>query len=124
MLKRSEFLAGFGASLFVLSQGAAAQPMPGGVLRVGIKLSPTSMDPQFRLAGEQNLLRGCHARLIGMTPDGKPTPGIAQSWRAVGDGRAPLPRRMSPFPSGAFRAWKAQPAAIKFLCVPSRISKS
>lgn len=88
MLKRSEFLAGFGASLFVLSQGATAQPMPGGALRVGIKLSPTSMDPQFRLAGEQNILRGCHARLIGMTPDGKPTPGIAQSWRAVGDGRA------------------------------------
>ena len=88
MLKRSEFLAGFGASLFVLTQGATAQPMPGGVLRVGVKLSPTSMDPQFRLAGEQNLLRGCHARLIGMTPDGKPTPAIAQSWRAVGDGRA------------------------------------
>ena len=36
MLKRSEFLAGFGASLFVLSQGATAQPMPGGVLRVGL----------------------------------------------------------------------------------------
>ncbi len=88
MLKRSEFLAGFGTSLLMLSQGAGAQPMPGGVLRVGLKLSPTSMDPQFRLAGEQNLLRGCHARLISMTPDGKPTPGIAQSWRPVGDGRA------------------------------------
>jgi peptide/nickel transport system substrate-binding protein len=57
-------------------------------LRAGIKLSPTSMDPHFRLSGEQNLLRALHARLVGMTPDGKPEPGVAESWRPVGDGKA------------------------------------
>ena len=58
------------------------------MLRAGLKLSPTSMDPQFRLSGEQNLLRAIHARLVGMTPDGKPEPGVAASWRPVRDGRA------------------------------------
>jgi peptide/nickel transport system substrate-binding protein len=68
-------------------QAARAQSDAGAMLRAGIKLSPTSMDPHFRLAGEQNLLRALHARLVGMSPDGLPEPGVAESWRPVGDGR-------------------------------------
>jgi peptide/nickel transport system substrate-binding protein len=71
------------AGLPRLARGQEAAP-----LRAAIKLSPTSMDPHFRLSGEQNLLRALHARLVGMTPDGKPEPGIAESWRPVGDGKA------------------------------------
>jgi peptide/nickel transport system substrate-binding protein len=50
-------------------------------LRAGLKLSPTSMDPHFRLSGEQAILRALHTRFIDMTPAGKPTPGIAAAWQ-------------------------------------------
>lgn len=91
-MKRSEFLAGMaamavGAGTAAMAQGSA-QAGAGGVLRVGIKLSPTSMDPHFRLSGEQGLLRAFHARLVGMSPQGKPEPGVAESWRPVQDGAA------------------------------------
>jgi peptide/nickel transport system substrate-binding protein len=84
-MKRSEFLK---ASAGLLALPAVARAQPADTLRAGLKLSPTSMDPHFRLSGEQNILRALHARLVGMTPDGKPEPGIAQSWRPVQDGRA------------------------------------
>jgi peptide/nickel transport system substrate-binding protein len=89
-MKRSEFLRlSFGGIVLVgLPRIAAAQADATGALRAGLKLSPTSMDPHFRLSGEQNLLRAVHARLVGMTADGKPEPGIAQSWRPVNDGMA------------------------------------
>ncbi|HWT09735.1 MAG TPA: ABC transporter substrate-binding protein [Roseomonas sp.] len=89
-MKRSEFLRLSAAGLMAgaLPRGAVAQADAAGMLRAGLKLSPTSMDPHFRLSGEQNLLRALHARLVGMTPDGKPEPGVAQSWRPVQDGRA------------------------------------
>lgn len=89
-MKRSEFLrlSAVGLMAGALPRGAAAQADATGMLRAGLKLSPTSMDPHFRLSGEQNLLRAIHARLVGMTPDGKPEPGVAQSWRPVQDGRA------------------------------------
>ncbi len=86
-MKRSEFLraAGATAAALALPRIAGAQADS---LRAGLKLSPTSMDPHFRLSGEQNLLRALHARLVGMTPDGKPEPGVAESWRPVNDGKA------------------------------------
>ncbi|MCC7284127.1 MAG: ABC transporter substrate-binding protein [Acetobacteraceae bacterium] len=56
--------------------------------RAGIKLSPTSMDPHFRLSGEQQLLRALHARLVDMTPQGRPAPGIAEHWQLTPDQRA------------------------------------
>ncbi len=87
MLKRSEFLRATGAAAAALALPAAARGQDSS-LRAGLKLSPTSMDPHFRLSGEQNLLRALHARLIGMSADGKPEAGIAESWRPVGDGTA------------------------------------
>lgn len=89
-MKRSEFLRLSATGLLVagLPRPGAAQADGAGMLRAGLKLSPTSMDPHFRLSGEQNLLRAIHARLVGMTPDGKPEPGVAQSWRPVQGGRA------------------------------------
>lgn len=88
-MKRSEFLAALGATATTAALGlpraARAQDQ---TLRAGLKLSPTSMDPHFRLSGEQNILRALHARLVGMTADGKPEPGIAESWRPVNDGKA------------------------------------
>lgn len=86
-MKRSEFLraaaAAAGAATFGLPHVARAQSS---TLRCGLKLSPTSMDPHFRLSGEQTILRSLHARFVGMTPDGKPEPSIAESWRTIGDG--------------------------------------
>lgn len=86
-MKRSEFLrtvaASAGAAAFGLPHVARAQAE---TFRGGLKLSPTSMDPHFRLSGEQSILRALHARFVDMTPDGKPTPGIAESWRTIGDG--------------------------------------
>jgi peptide/nickel transport system substrate-binding protein len=88
-MKRSDFLKAIAASATAATLGlphvARAQADS---FRAGLKLSPTSMDPHFRLSGEQNLLRAVHARLVGMTPDGKPEPGIAESWRPVNAGRA------------------------------------
>ncbi len=90
-MKRSEFLrSAAGAALLAaggLPRPALAQAPSQQALRVGIKLSPTSMDPHFRLSGEQNLLRALHARFVGMSPEGKPEPGIAESWRVIGNGR-------------------------------------
>ncbi|MBR0672539.1 ABC transporter substrate-binding protein [Neoroseomonas soli] len=90
-MKRSEFLAAVAATATTAALGlprpARAQGDPG-MLRAGLKLSPTSMDPHFRLSGEQNILRAVHARLVGMSSDGKPEPGIAESWRPVNDGKA------------------------------------
>ena len=90
-MKRSEFLRALAATTVATAGGlpavARAQSDPATLLRVGIKLSPTSMDPHFRLSGEQGLLRALHARLVGMSPAGKPEPGIAESWSAIGDGR-------------------------------------
>jgi peptide/nickel transport system substrate-binding protein len=90
-MKRSEFLRLSAAGSLMaagLSRPASAQADAAATLRAGLKLSPTSMDPHFRLSGEQALLRAIHARLVGMTPGGKPEPGIAQSWRPVRDGLA------------------------------------
>lgn len=87
-MKRSEFL-----KVIAATAGTAAMGLPsiaraqGETLRGGLKLSPTSLDPHFRLSGEQSILRAMHARFVGMTPDGKPEPGIAESWRTIGDGR-------------------------------------
>jgi len=88
-MKRSTFLRGGVAALAAaaLPRGASAQGDASG-LRLGLKLSPTSMDPHFRLSGEQNLLRALHARLVGMTPDGKPEAGVAESWRPINEGAA------------------------------------
>lgn len=86
-MKRAEFLTGLAATTVLAGgpRGARAQPDTT-TLRAGLKLSPTSMDPHFRLAGEQAILRAMHARLVDMSPDGKPIPGIAESWRTLGDG--------------------------------------
>ncbi len=90
-MKRSEFLktvaAGAAAATLGMPHVARAQGDAASAFRAGIKLTPTSMDPQFRLSGEQNILRALHARLVGMSPEGKPEPGIAESWRPVEDGR-------------------------------------
>jgi peptide/nickel transport system substrate-binding protein len=88
-MKRAEFLKALGATtLSAVGMPAVARAQSdSAALRAGIKLSPTSMDPHFRLSGEQNVLRALHARLVGMSPEGKPEPGIAASWRTVGDGR-------------------------------------
>jgi peptide/nickel transport system substrate-binding protein len=88
-MKRADFLRSIAATTLVAAGGL---PMPAlaqaqAATRVGVKLSPTSMDPHFRLSGEQNILRALHARFVGMTPGGKPEPGIAESWRTIGDGR-------------------------------------
>ncbi|WP_372624313.1 ABC transporter substrate-binding protein [Falsiroseomonas sp.] len=91
-MKRAEFLRTVAATALAAAGGlpraALAQSNTGDTLRAGIKLSPTSMDPHFRLSGEQAILRALHARFVGMTPDGKPEPGIAESWRTVEDGKA------------------------------------
>ncbi|WP_170985232.1 ABC transporter substrate-binding protein [Roseomonas sp. AR75] len=91
-MKRSEFLRSIAAGTLAAAGGlphvARAQSTDADTLRAGIKLSPTSMDPHFRLSGEQNVLRALHARLVGMTPDGKPEPGVADAWQPVEDGRA------------------------------------
>ena len=85
-MKRSAFLRAVAASATTAALGlphlARAQAS---TLRAGIKLSPTSMDPHFRLSGEQSILRALHARFVGMSADGKPEPGIAESWRTIGD---------------------------------------
>jgi peptide/nickel transport system substrate-binding protein len=89
-MRRAEFLKAVAGSAALAARpwsSAGAQPAADGRLRAGIKLSPTSMDPHFRLSGEQAILRALHARFVGMTPDGKPEPGIAESWRTLGDGR-------------------------------------
>lgn len=89
-MKRSEFLKAAAAGGFLAAAGLprTARAQAEGTLRAGLKLSPTSMDPHFRLSGEQNLLRALHARFVGMTADGKPEPGIAERWRPVNDGMA------------------------------------
>ncbi len=89
-MKRSEFLKAAAAGGFLAAAGLprAARAQADGTLRAGLKLSPTSMDPHFRLSGEQSLLRALHARFVGMSADGKPEPGIAERWRPVNDGMA------------------------------------
>ena len=91
-MRRSEFLATVAATAFGgmtgLPRPARAQGGAAGMLRTGIKLSPTSMDPHFRLSGEQNMLLALYARLVGMSAQGKPEAGVAESWRPVNDGLA------------------------------------
>jgi peptide/nickel transport system substrate-binding protein len=91
-MKRSEFLRALAAGGMAAAGGlpgaARAQSSDPDTLRAGVKLSPTSMDPHFRLSGEQNILRALHARLVGMAPEGKPEPGVAESWQPVENGRA------------------------------------
>jgi peptide/nickel transport system substrate-binding protein len=87
-MRRRTIMHGAAATALFAGLPALARGQEASQLRAAIKLSPTSMDPHFRLSGEQNLLRALHARLVGMTPDGKPEPGIAESWRPVGDGKA------------------------------------
>jgi peptide/nickel transport system substrate-binding protein len=77
MITRKQFLAGTAATL-AAPRLAHAQ---GDALRVGLKLSPTSMDPHFRLSGEQAILRAIHTRFVGMSPAGQPIPGIAAGWQ-------------------------------------------
>jgi peptide/nickel transport system substrate-binding protein len=89
MIRRKQFLAGFGAAAAVaVSRAPCARAQAEAALRTGIKLSPTSMDPHFRLSGEQSILRALHARLVDMTSAGKPAPGIAESWRLTENQRA------------------------------------
>jgi peptide/nickel transport system substrate-binding protein len=90
-MNRAEFLRLAGASALVAAGGLPRPSLAqsdADTLRAGIKLSPTSMDPHFRLSGEQNMLRAIHARLVGMTSEGKPEPGVAESWRSVEGGKA------------------------------------
>ena len=55
-------------------------------LIMGIKLAPSSMDPHFRLAGENDTtLQHLSARVVQETPDLKLSPGIALSWRTLDD---------------------------------------
>ena len=53
-MKRSEFLrlSVAGVTMVALPRPGAAQGDASGALRAGLKLSPTSMDPHFRLSGE------------------------------------------------------------------------
>ena len=88
MIRRREALFGAGVASASALAGPYVARAQGETLRAGIKLSPTSMDPHFRLSGEQQLLRALHARLVDMTPDGKPTAGIAEHWRLTQDQRA------------------------------------
>ncbi|MSO76397.1 MAG: ABC transporter substrate-binding protein [Alphaproteobacteria bacterium] len=67
--------------LMVAATGGLAE-----TLVMGIKLAPSSMDPHFRLAGENDTtLQHLYARVIQETPDLKLSPGIALSWRTLDD---------------------------------------
>ncbi len=87
-MRRRSILNGVAATTLAAGLPRLARGQEAAQLRAGIKLSPTSMDPHFRLSGEQNVLRALHARLVGMSSEGKPEPGIAESWRTTQDGKA------------------------------------
>ena len=73
-MKRAEFLRALAATTITAAGGlpavGRAQSGADATLQAGIKLSPTSMDPHFRLAGEQNLLRAPHGRQAARGGDG------------------------------------------------------
>jgi peptide/nickel transport system substrate-binding protein len=67
-----------GIAAMLLAVGAGAE-----TLTLGIKLGPSSMDPHYRFAGENDgTLQQLYARILEEQPDGTIGPGIAESWAA------------------------------------------
>jgi peptide/nickel transport system substrate-binding protein len=63
-----------------LAQGGAAGP----TLTIGTKLDPSSLDPHFFNGTENNnALAHVFERLIGLDPEGRLRPALAESWRST-----------------------------------------
>ena len=57
-------------------------------LRRGNGSEPDSIDPQLaRMEAAMTILRDCYEGLVSMAPDGRPVPGVAESWAVTEDGR-------------------------------------
>ncbi len=85
MLRRRAVAAGLLTAPFATPAGAAA---PGGpaVLRIGIALAPNAADPHFFNGyAEKALALHVFSRLVEQTGDTRLQPGLALSWRPLGD---------------------------------------
>lgn len=57
-------------------------------LRRGNGSEPDSIDPQLaRMEAAMTILRDCYEGLVSLAPDGRPVPGVAESWTVSEDGQ-------------------------------------
>ena len=67
---------------------AALGPRYGGQLRVGLLELPARADPAAPAGPAEALLQSLvHETLVGLGPEGLPTPGLAQRWSSAAGGR-------------------------------------
>jgi hypothetical protein len=83
-----------GAAALALALGAsdiarsALGPRYGGELRIALAEAATSVEPSTPRGTADRLLAGLvHETLIGVDDEGRPRPGLAQSWASAADGR-------------------------------------
>jgi ABC-type oligopeptide transport system substrate-binding subunit len=66
---------------------AAAQPQPGGVLRVGMQADPVGLDPHITNAtSTRNMLENAYDTLVMFDSNLRIVPALAESWSASADG--------------------------------------
>ncbi len=66
----------------------ALGPRYGGTLRLGVTTLPTTLDPALpEDAAARGVLALVHETLVGVGPEGLPTPGLVSSWTASAAGR-------------------------------------
>jgi ABC-type transport system substrate-binding protein len=67
---------------------SALGPRYGGTLVVAVREMPASLDPGAGHGVARSLLSGLvHETLLGVGPDGLPTPALVQGWTSAADGR-------------------------------------
>jgi ABC-type transport system substrate-binding protein len=76
------------ALLFATVIPASAADLQGGTLRVGILQDVVNFDPLQFSAVNYPLIRNLYDALIDYTPDGKPVPGLVESWQIAPDSTA------------------------------------
>jgi peptide/nickel transport system substrate-binding protein len=66
---------------------AAGEPVPGGVLNVGLQADPTTLDPtKAALTAIWKVIEHVYDTLVRVDPSLAPVPGLAESWQISEDG--------------------------------------
>ncbi len=66
---------------------AAAEPVPGGILNVGLQADPTTLDPtKAALTAIWKVIEHVYDTLVRVDPALTPVPGLAESWEISEDG--------------------------------------
>lgn len=75
--------------LLIIAVAALAFPSEAATLKRGTNAEPRSLDPQLGLGNSAGMiLNDLFEGLLTVGPDGKPVPGVAESWSAGADGQS------------------------------------